>query len=136
MKKNKLLIIALVFMVCCNLTGGLLGVYLIRGETGGFDYDLAGAVVVGTAIGLVFYFIAAKLSKKRNGNVPEVDERSIMLLKRYFMITLYVILLGSGAALIVVYSMGIHLIETGLLIVCLGVIYIVVILGAFVIKRL
>ncbi len=136
MTHNKLLIIALVFLFGCFVTGGLLGVYLIRGETGGFDYDLLFAVIVGTGLGLLFPLVFSKVSKRRKGNVPEVDERSIILLKRYFMIALYVILVGSGAALIVVYSMGIHLIETGMLIVCLGGVYIVVIIGAFVTKRL
>ena len=58
------------------------------------------------------------------------------VMQKYFLIAFYVILVGSGAALIIVYAMGIKTIETGLLIVCLGGLYMVLGFGALIAKRL
>ena len=49
---------------------------------------------------------------------------------------LYVVLFGSGAFLIILYSAGVHLIETGMLIVCMMGLYMLIGLGAIITKRL
>ena len=57
-------------------------------------------------------------------------------MKRYLMGVLYVVLLGSGAALLILYSMGVHFIETGMLIVCMMGLYLLIGLGAVITKQL
>ncbi|WP_449620057.1 hypothetical protein [Robertmurraya sp. Marseille-Q9965] len=135
--KNKIIFILIsAFIIGCIWIGGYLGIHIIGKETGEYNYDLAIPMVVGSILGIIIYLFFSMRYKKRNGNVPEFDERSVILMKRYLLIVLYVVLFGSGAALIILYSMGVHLIETGMLIVCLMVLYIMIGLGAFVTKRL
>jgi hypothetical protein len=137
MVNNKIIFILIwAFIIGCLLIGGYLGIYIIGKETGEYNYDLAIPMAIGSILGIIFYLFFSKWNKKRNGNVPEFDERSLILMKRYLMIVLYVVLFGSGAALLILYSMGVYLIETGMLIVCLMVLYILIGLGAFVTKQL
>ncbi|MBO0960887.1 hypothetical protein J1P26_14380 [Neobacillus sp. MM2021_6] len=124
------------FIIGCAWIGGFLGIYISGKETGEFSYDSAIPMAVGTILGIIIYLFFSKWNKKRNGNVPEFDERSLILMKRYFLIVLYVVLFGSGAALLILYSMGVYLIETGMLIVCLMFLYIIIGVGAFITKRL
>lgn len=120
----------------CIWVGGLLGIYVIGKESGEYNYALTIPMAVGSIVGTAISLFFSKWNKKRNGNLPEFDERSALLMKRYLMIVLYVVLIGSGAALIILYSMGVYVIETGMLIVCLMVLYILIGLGALVTKRL
>ncbi|WP_440211722.1 hypothetical protein [Cytobacillus praedii] len=118
------------------LIGGLLAIYLIGKETGVYDYELLFPITLGTVGGFLIFLAISKLKQKRNGNVPDFDERSVLLIKKYLMISLYVILFGSGAAVIIVYAMGIKYIETGILMIYLFSLYIILGLGTLVVKRL
>lgn len=118
------------------MIGGFLGIYIIGKESGEYNYDLVIPIIVGPVLGLLIYLIIFKLRKKRMGNVPGFDERSALLMKRYFMFVLYFVLVGSGAALLVLYAMGVYVIETGLLIVCLMFLYMLIGIGAFITKQL
>ena len=101
-------------VIGCMMIGGFLGVYIIGKETGEYNYEIATAIIGGTLFGFVIYLLFSKWTKKRNGNVPDVDERSITLMQRYLMVVLYVVLIVSGAALVILYAMGVHFIETGI----------------------
>ncbi len=136
MNNRKLQITIFSVVVGCMIIGGFLGAYIIGKETGEYNYEMGTSIIVGTAFGLFIYLMLSKWNKKRNGNVPDVDERSVLLLKRYFMGVLYVVLFGSGAFLIILYSAGVHLIETGLLIVYMMGLYLLIGLGAIITKRL
>ncbi|WP_185113098.1 MULTISPECIES: hypothetical protein [Peribacillus] len=57
-------------------------------------------------------------------------------MQRYLMIVLYVVLLGNGAALLILYAMGVRFIEIGMLIVCMMESYRLIGFGALVTKRL
>ncbi|MGJ7913765.1 hypothetical protein [Neobacillus sp. LXY-1] len=134
---NKIIFILIsAFIIGCVGIGGYLGIYIIGKETGEYNYDLTIPMAVGSILGIIIFLFFSMWNKKRNGNVPEFDERSVILMKRYLLIVLYVVLFGSGAALLILYSMGVYLIETGMLIVCLMVLYIIIGFGAFVTKRL
>lgn len=125
-----------IFVFGMMIIGGLLGVYLIGREEGEYSFELASAVIGGSLVGILSTFLFSKWRKKRKGNVPEVDERSILLMKRYFLIVLYFVLVGSSAILIVLYARGVQTIETGMLIVYMMVLYMIIGLGAVVVKRL
>ena len=135
MTAKRLQIIAWIVIIGCFLLGGLLGIYVIGKDTGIYDYDLILPICVGTFGGFFIYLAFLKLKQKRDGNVPDFDERSMKVMQKYFLIAFYVILVGSGAALLIVYAMGIKTIETGLLIVCLMVLYILLGLGSLIAKR-
>ncbi|MED3552702.1 hypothetical protein [Cytobacillus praedii] len=136
MTVKRLQIISWIVIIGCMLIGGLLAIYLIGKETGVYDYELLFPITIGTVGGFLIFLAISRLKKKRNGNVPDFDERSVSLIKKYLMISLYVILFGSGAALIIVYAMGIKYIETGLLMIYLFSLYIILGLGTLVVKRL
>lgn len=135
MKNNKLFMLVWIFIIACMMIGGFLGIYIIGRATGEYNYDLVIPIVVGTVIGFLITLLFTKLAKKKKGNVPDFDERNMMLMKRYLLIVLYFVLFGSGAALLILYAMGIHTIETGMLIVFLIGLYILIGVGALVTKR-
>lgn len=117
------------------IVGGLLGVYLIGKEEGVFDFGLAASVIGGSVGGFLISLFVTRWLKKRRGNIPEVDERSLVLMRRYFLGVLYVVLIGSGALLLVLFGMGIQYIETGMLIVYMMILYVLIGIGAVVVKR-
>lgn len=132
MKKKKLQIFGWVFIMSCMMIGGFWGMYIFGKDPIEYVMPIIGGLALGSVITLILY----KWNKKRNGNVPDVDERTLLLLKRYLMIVLYAVLLGSGAILLVLYSMGVHSIETGMLIVYMMVLYILIGVGAIITKCL
>ncbi|MBU3176888.1 hypothetical protein KPL47_10945 [Clostridium estertheticum] len=132
MEKKKLQIFSWVFIILCMMIGGFWGMYIGGNDPIEYVMPIIGGLALGSVITLILY----KWNKKRKGNIPDVDERTLLLLKRYLMIVLYVVLLGSGAILLVLYSMGVHSIETGMLIVYMMVIYILIGVGAIITKCL
>ena len=134
MKKSYEILIY-IFLLVMFIIGGVLGVYLIGKEEGVFDFGLVVPIIGGTVVGLTVSFLFTKWRKKRKGNVPEVDERSVLLMKRYFLAVLYVVLFGSGALLIVLYGIGVHTIDTGMIAVYMAILYLLIGVGAFVVKR-
>ncbi|MEI4770691.1 hypothetical protein WAX74_13730 [Psychrobacillus sp. FJAT-51614] len=135
MKKRYEVIIYGVVMGCMFI-GGLLGVYMIGQKEGAFSFDLLIPIIVGIVGGFIIFLLISKWRKKRNGNVPEVDERTLLLMKKYFSIALYVVLFGSGALLLILFAMGVETIETGMLIVYMMVVYFLIGIGAFVTKQI
>ncbi|UII56286.1 hypothetical protein LS684_02005 [Cytobacillus spongiae] len=132
MNKNKLQIVMFIVLFGSIIFGGLLGVYLIYKNTGVFHSEWIPAIIGGVLLG----FIPMLLRKKRGGTIPDVDERSMMLYKKYFMAVLYLVLFGSGAGLLILFLNGVKYIETGMLIIYLMVIYMLIGLGVLVVKRL
>ena len=129
---KKLKIVVWIFLTLCMMTGGIFGIYIAGVDPN--EYVMP--IISGGVLGIVVVLILSKLNKKRKGNIPNVDERTLLLLKRYFLIVLYVVLLGSSAILLILYSMGVHTIDTGMLILYMGVLYIVICIGGFVTTRL
>ncbi|MBP3950255.1 hypothetical protein [Bacillus suaedae] len=136
MRNRKFQIIIWSVVIGCMIIGGFLGVYIVGKETGEYNYDIAIAIIVGTLLGFFVYLLIAKWNKKRNGNVPSVDERSVLLMKNYLMVVLYVVLFGSGAVLLILFSMGVHFIETGWLIVYMMGLYMLIGVGVIITKQL
>ncbi|MBU3217250.1 hypothetical protein LL033_25100 (plasmid) [Clostridium estertheticum] len=132
MKKKKLQIFGWVFIMFCMMIGGFWGIYIGGNDPIEYVMPIIGGLALGSVVTLILY----KWNKKRNGNVPDVDERTLLLLRRYLMIVLYGVLFGSGAILLVLYSMGVHSIETGMLIVYMMVLYILIGVGAIITKCL
>lgn len=139
MKSRKLQIVtwaSRAFIFGCMIIGGFLVAYILGEATGEYNYHIAIATTVGTVLGGAIYLILSKWNKKRNGAVPDVDERTIKLMQRYLMFVLYVVLFGSAAILLTLYSMGIHSIATGMLIVYMGGLFMLIMVGAIITKCL
>ncbi|WP_335871379.1 hypothetical protein [Bacillus sp. 2205SS5-2] len=123
------------FMTLCVLGGGFLAAFLIARETGKFSHELAWAVVGGTLGGEAIFLVMAWWHKRKNGQIPVVDERSLLVLKNYFLITLYIVLVGSSALLLILYFLGVKSIETGAIIAYMAVLISFIMLGAILTKR-
>ena len=116
--------------------GGFLGIYILGKGTGEYDYEIAFFIIGGSVIASVIYLFLSKRNKKRRGNIPDIDERSVMLMQKYLMFVLYVVFFGSAAALLTLYFMGVYYIETGLLIVYMMGLLMLIGIGTLVTKRL
>ena len=133
MKKKKLSKWFLLVIIVGSILGSFIGMYIGLGDDWRVDYIAPG--LGGALIGFTAIFLFAKWREFKRGNVPEYDERTLLLLKRYFLIVLYVLLIGSGTVFLTLMAFGIKTVETGWLIVGLMVIYLIVGFGAVVVKR-
>ncbi|GFZ33426.1 hypothetical protein CSC2_39520 [Clostridium zeae] len=133
MKKAQLFIY--LYLAIIFIAGGLVMSYFLS-QRNALDFKTgATSTIFGTLVGLMIALATSLIYKKKNGNIPPVDERSLAIMKNYFLIVLYILLIGSGIALFALFVIGITSIETGTLIVCLGAIYLLVIIGAFAVKQ-
>ncbi|MEA3321611.1 MAG: hypothetical protein U9Q88_16570 [Bacillota bacterium] len=124
-----------VILICMQI-GGALGIYLIGKDEGVFDYSLLLSMFSGTLGGLILVLLFMYLRKKRKRKLPEFDERSLLLMKRYFLGALYVVLIGSGAVVVTLVFLGVETVDVGMLAVYLSILYIVVGMGALVTAKL
>ena len=104
-------------------------------ETGDFDIELA-FLIAGSMIGgaLISYLLSI-WKKKRSHNIPDLDERTIFVLKNYFMYAFYFLLVVSGILTFVLYFLDVKTVEIGLLFVYQMMIYICLGIGAIVAKK-
>ncbi|WP_404348906.1 hypothetical protein LG311_01270 [Sutcliffiella horikoshii] len=137
MKTNKKWFwLAFVVILICMQIGGAFGIYIIGREEGVFDYSLLLSMFQGTLGGLVLVLLIMFFRKKRKPKLPEFDERSMLLMKRYFLGALYVVFLGSAAIVVTLALLGVKTVEVGMLAVYLSILFIVVGMGALVTARL
>lgn len=137
MKNNKKWFwLAFVFILICMQIGGALGIYIIGREERIFDYSLLLSMFQGTLGGLVIVLLFMFFRKKRKPKLPEFDERSMLLMKRYFLGALYVVFIGSAAIVLTLAFLGVKTVEVGMLAVYLSILFIVVGMGALVTARL
>ena len=134
--QNKWFWLAFAFILICLQIGGALGIYIIGREEGVFDYSLLLSMFQGTLGGLVIVLLFMFFRKKRKPKLPEFDERSMLLMKRYFLGALYVVFIGSAAIVVALGFLGVKTVEVGMLAVYLSVLFIVVGAGALVTARL
>ncbi|WP_139691902.1 hypothetical protein [Sporolactobacillus terrae] len=133
MKKKQWERLMIAIVLLCTIIGGFIGL-TIADVT--IDFSLAATIICAPLLGLLPRFFLAARHKKKMGNIPEADERTALILKRYFLGVLYVVLFGSGAALLVLYAMGVESIETGLLIVSMMVLYVSIAIGTLIAAKL
>lgn len=134
--KKKWFWLAFVVILICMQIGGALGIYIIGREEGVFDYSLLLSMFQGTLGGLVVVLLFMFFRKKRKPKLPEFDERSMLLMKRYFLGALYVVFIGSAAIVVTLAFLGVETVEVGMLAVYLSILFIVVGMGALVTARL
>lgn len=114
----------------------LLAKVMLEKETGEADIGslllITGAMIVGV---LISYLLSVR-KQKRNVNIPEVDERTIFVMKNYFMWALYFIFIGTGLITLMLYLMDVKTVEVGMLFVYQMIIVILVAIGAGVTKKI
>lgn len=114
----------------------LLAKVILTKETGESDIGtillITGAMIVGV---LISYLLSVR-KQKRNGNVPEVDERTIFVMKNYFMWAFYFVFIGTGLITLVIYLMNVKTVEVGMLFVYQMIVMILVAIGAGVAKKI
>lgn len=114
----------------------LMAKVMLEKETGEADIGslllIAGAMIVGV---LISYLLSVR-KQKRNGNIPEIDERTIFVMKNYFMWAFYFIFIGTGLITLMLYLMDVETVEVGLLFVYQMIIIILVAIGAGVAKKI
>ncbi|MCM3620068.1 hypothetical protein M3936_21110 [Sutcliffiella horikoshii] len=137
MKTNKKWFwLAFVVILICMQIGGALGIYIIGREEGVFDYSLLLPMFGGTVGGLALVLLFMFFRKKRKPKLPEFDERSMLLMKRYFLGALYFVFIGSAAIVVTLALLGVETVEVGMLAVYLSLLFIVIGMGALVTARL
>ncbi|MBD7945355.1 MULTISPECIES: hypothetical protein [Psychrobacillus] len=120
----------------CIIVGAFLGVYIAGKEEGIFDWGLFLPMVVGSLGGFIGFFLFAWLRQKKNGKIPDMDERTAVMMKNYFSTVLYFVLFGSGVILLILFAIGVETIETGMLIVYMMILFMLIGIGAFITKRI
>jgi uncharacterized membrane protein YfcA len=133
MKKKRLERLTMGIILLCTMIGGFIGLY-IAGVT--IDFGIATAIIGAPLLAYLVRFLLDARRKKQAGAIPEADERTALILKRYFLGVLYFVLFGGGAALLALYAMGIQSIETGMLIVSMMILYLVIGIGALIAVKL
>lgn len=116
--------------------GVLIGatVLIVKG-TGEFDIGMILAMT-GAMIGSAFVsYLLSIRKKKQNGNIPEVDERTIKVLKNYFLWAFYFVMIGSGLISFILFLMDVKTVELGMLFTYQVLLFMIVAVGAVVAKR-
>lgn len=114
----------------------LLAKVVITKETGSFSIGTAINLIGTMLLGISFSYLISTRKKGRNRDIAEVDERTILILKNYFMWAFYLVMIGSGLFLIILYFMDIATIELGMLFVYQMFLFIIVAIGAFIVKKI
>lgn len=113
----------------------LMAKVILEKETGEADIGslllIAGAMIVGV---LISYLLSVR-KQKGNGNIPEIDERTIFVMKNYFMWAFYFIFIGTGFITFMLFLMDVETVEVGMLFVYQMIIIILVAIGAGVAKK-
>ena len=113
----------------------LMAKVILEKETGEADIGslllIAGAMIVGV---LISYLLSVR-QQRRNGNIPEIDERTIFVMKNYFMWAFYFIFIGTGLITFMLFLMDVETVEVGMLFVYQMIIVILVAIGAGIAKK-
>lgn len=104
-------------------------------ETDGLSIGMVIAVSGAIVLSASFTYLLSIRKKKRDNNIPEVDERTILVLKNYFMWSFYFVMIGSGLVSIILYLMDVKTIELGMIFAYQAFVFIIVAIGAFIAKR-
>ncbi|MER2009925.1 MAG: hypothetical protein ABS939_21020 [Psychrobacillus sp.] len=120
----------------CIIGGSFLGVYISGKEEGIFDWGLFLLMLAGALGGFSVFLLYAWWRQKRIGNVPDMDERTTVMMKNYFSSVLYFVLFGTGAILLILFALGVETIEIGILIIYMMILFMLIGIGTFIIKKI
>lgn len=133
---KKLKIFTVVIFVAMIGGSVLIAKAIINKETGDFDI-LTGIILTGAMVGglLISYLLSIR-KKKRSDNIPEIDERTIFVLKNYFMYAFYFLIVISAIVTFVLYFLDVKTVDIELLFIYQMIIYICLGIGAIIAKKI
>ncbi|AIF65568.1 hypothetical protein SAMN04489762_2959 [Terribacillus saccharophilus] len=132
MKKRYELLVYIFITLCCFL-GLWLGLKLI-GEDLPSGKSLLVLILVGIAGGIGLPMLVSWLRDRKRQ--PEMDERTVRMLKDYLLAATAGVWLLSGILLLVLFGIGYETVELGLIAVYgIGIVFLMTV-GLFVVKRL
>lgn len=132
-KKLTVFIALIVVMIGAAL---LLAKMILTKETGEFSIGAAISITGSMLIGGLVSYLLSIWKEKRNKKIPEVDERTVVVLKNYFVWAFYIVMIASSFILIILYLTDVETIELGMIFAYQALIYILVAIGAFIAKRI
>lgn len=89
------------------------------------------SIIIGISVG--HFFIKWRI--RRNKGVPLADERTLVLMKNYLLIVVYLVFVMSSIILIALFLMGVETIEIGWIFVYLSGLIVLTLIGGFVVSR-
>lgn len=136
MKSEKLLIgVAILFCCVLPIVGGNLFLYFLDRMPGYefgatmFDYlSINGAMLTGMVVAYLFM----RWRRNRKDKIPAVDERTLMVMKNYFLYVLYFVFILTGIILLVLFFLGVQSIEIGAIFAYISILIIIISAGALV----
>lgn len=117
------------------MIGGFLGSYVIGKDTGEFNLEVVLPIGLGAIFAFIIFMVLSRMKYKKEGNVPEYDERNIVLIQKYLIVAFQMVLILSGIFLICIYAVGIKSIETNILLIYLFCIYLLLGIGTLITKK-
>ena len=136
MKGEKMLIgVAIVFCVVLTIAGGNTFLYLMSTMP---NYELSVTMSdyiflnLSMVTGITVAYLLMKWRKNWKDKIPAVDERTIVVMKNYFLYVLYFIFLLSGIILLVLFFQGVQTIEIGAIVAYLAILIVITSVGALV----
>lgn len=90
------------------------------------------SIITGIFIG--HFFIKWRIKRKKN--IPIADERTILMMKNYLLIVVYIVFMISAMILIILFLSGVETIEIGWIFVYLSVLIILTMIGGVIVSRL
>ncbi|MFJ5717878.1 hypothetical protein [Neobacillus sp. NPDC093127] len=125
--------IIIAITVVCSMS---IGLYLGKLIVPDLPVGTVAAGIIGSVVGVGIVFGNIKLREKRKShNVPDVDERTWVNIKNFYALSLYIVLFGSMLLVCVLFAMGVETIEIGALSIYLIVLFMLLVVGTFVVKR-
>lgn len=125
-------IILAVTLVCSMSIGFYLGSLMIPD----LPVGMVAAGITGSIIGVGISLGIIKFRERRKGNnIPDIDERTWTNLKNFYAVSLYIVLFGSMLLVCVLFALGLKTIELGALSIYLLLLFMLIVIGTFVVKR-
>lgn len=95
---------------------------------------LAGMIGSIVGVGIVLGTIKYREGRKKH-NIPDLDERTWINIKNFYALSLYIVLFGSMLIVCILFALGTETIELGALSIYLLILFFILVIGTFVVKR-
>lgn len=136
--EKKLIGIAIVFCCLLPILAANLFLYFVNRIPGyeinasKLDYVLVNVAMV---LGILIAYLFIIWRKKRNDNIPAADERTLLVMKNYFLYVLYFVFILSGIILLALFFLGVKSIAIGAIAAYISFLVVVIGVGALVASK-
>lgn len=126
-------------------TGVVLGVMIgasvflamafIYKDNGDINFGIGVIIAIAMVGGALLSYVYSIWKTKQSNNIPEIDERTIFVLKNYFMYALYFLIVISGIITFVLFFLDVKTIEIESLFIYQMIMYLCIGVGAMIAKK-